>query len=334
MRLPYPTILSLYAIDKEFHYRLNKYSVSLMHDYARYHAPDAGYIFSWVLYPELCISDPMLRPMDGRRWLARDAPGFRWVGMVLWRDSVVREILTLLAVEGLRVPASTAATLMKFWLLMEMNTTVLRQAFLTNSEVWSDADIINMQLLLVKLDMRITGPVLGNGICGFSHMLLTQKSLGTLWKVLTGSLKMDYDMTTDMLVRTYLTEDMDLELHPWLDDEMDNGVPEEQWGLMYRESWHMDGKRMESPVDMVITEGIRRGLHVQQYYLDFVLYGHTDLKTGGNLPAPRQWRKDGGVVVPKEAWPDKNTREKMIATLDERFGTRSNPGGEMMDTST
>ena len=64
LRLPYPSIIDLYAIDKEFHYRLNLYSVSLIHDYARYHAPLAGYIFSWVLYPRLCISYPMLRPMD------------------------------------------------------------------------------------------------------------------------------------------------------------------------------------------------------------------------------------------------------------------------------
>ena len=314
IRIPYPSIVNLYSIDKEFHYRLNKYSVSLIHEYARYHAPLAAPIFSWVLFPELCISDPMLRPMDGREWLARDVPGFRWVGMVLRRQEMVREILTCLAMEGLRVPRRAFEVLCKFWCVMECKTVTLRQAFLQDREIWSDQEILVFQLLLVKLDMRFSDPVLGNGICELSHMLLTQKGLEMLYKVLTGRMKMDYDKATDILVRTYLSKDLDTDTHPWLDDEIENGVPEEEWGLFFREEWHMDGKRMESAVDMVITEGIRRGLEVQKYYLDFVLYGFVD-GYGSNVPVPRKLRHGNGGKAVEVGWPNGQTREAALEKL-------------------
>ena len=334
LRLPYPTIIDLYAIDKEFHYRLNKYSVSLVHDYAKYHAPLAGYIFSWVLYPELCISDPMLRPMDGRSWLARDVPGFRWIGMVLWRERIVRGILTRLAVDGShRVPKGTMSALMKFWCLMEMQTTAVRQAFLQDEDIWTNADLAHFQLFFVKLDMRFADPILGNGICELSHMLLTQKSLSTRWQVLTGKLKLDYDKTTDMVIRTYLIQDLDTDTFPWLDDEIENGVPEEDWGIMSREGWHVDGPRMEPAVDMVISEGIRRGLNVQQHYLDFVLYGHVDSYTGRNLPVPMHLRRGKSVVLSGGGWPGKALRERTIARLDEVFDVQRNVGLDVMDTS-
>ncbi|KAG9193372.1 hypothetical protein G6011_03407 [Alternaria panax] len=333
LRVSYPSIIDLYAIDKEFHYRLNLYSVSLIHDYARYHAPLAGYIFSWVLYPHLCISDPMLRPMDGREWLARDVPGFRWVGMILWRQKIVRSILTILSLEGHRVPASCEGALMKFWGLMELSTTKLRLSFLEDAEIWTDADIINIQLFFVKLDMRFSDPILGNGVCQLGSLLLGQRSLETLWQVLSGKLKLDYDNTSEIVVKTYLSEDLDVEAHPWLEDEGDTGVPEQLWGLLNLEGWNEDGEKMMHAVDMVITESVRRELHVQQYYLDFVLYGWVDAKSGENNPIPRQLRRDKKVVLPSKGWPSKELRQSTIETLDVRFGLRKADDGNMMDLS-
>lgn len=333
LRLPYPSIIDLYAIDKEFHYRLNLYSVSLIHDYARYHAPLAGYVFSWVLYPRLCISDPMLRPMDEREWLARDVPGFRWVGMILWRQNTVRSILTTLSLEGHRVPASCEGALMKFWGLMELSTTKLRLSFLEDNEIWTDTDIINIQLFFVKLDMRFSDPILGNGVCQLGSLLLGQRSLSTLWKVLSGKLKLDYDNTSDIVVKTYLSEDLDVEAHPWLEDEGDTGVPEEQWGLLNLEGWHEDGIKMEHAVNMVITEGVRRGLNVQQYYLDFVMYGWVDEKTGENFPIPRQLRRDKKVKSASEGWPSKELRQGTIKKLDVRFGLMERKDRDTMDLS-
>lgn len=332
LRLPYSTMINLYAIDKEFHYRLNKYSLSLIHDYARYHAPLAGHIFSWTLYPQVCISDPMLRPMDDREWLARDVPGFRWIGMIIWRQKIVRSILTMLSMEGHRVPAACEGALMKFWCLMEMNTTKMRLLFLQDKNIWTAADIVHFQLLLMKLDMRFTDPVLGNGAGQLAPLLLGQKSLITLWKILSGNEKLNYDKTCDMIVKTYRLEDLDTDENPWLDDVFDvvPGGPR-RGGLLARENWHPDGAKMDHVVDMVITEGIRRELHVQQYYIDFVLYGFVDEKTGKNVPVPTQLREEKHVRTPSEGWPEKKVREDVIKELDERFGVISGGQEDAMD---
>ena len=45
-------------------------------------------------------------------------------------------------------------------------------------------------------------------MCELSHMLLTQRSLSLLYKALTKKVVLDYDEATDMLVRTYLSEDL------------------------------------------------------------------------------------------------------------------------------
>ena len=100
----------------------------------------------------------------------------------------------------------------------------MREAFLRDDKVWTDMDIVFFHLFLVKLDIRLSDPILGNGMCELSHMLLTRKSLGVLYKVLTKKVVLDYGEATDMLIRTYLSEDLDTDTHTWLEDEIENGV--------------------------------------------------------------------------------------------------------------
>ena len=93
----------------------------------------------------------------------------------------------------------------------------------------------------------------------------------------------------------------------------------------------MDGERMESAVDMLIMEGFRRGLDVQQYYLDFVLYGFVD-NDGNNVPTPRQQRQEGGGLEAIEVgWPKQRTRKEALKTLRE---VAERPGVDVMDVDT
>lgn len=320
IRLPLQSMIDLYAIDKEFHYRFNIYNTSIIHDHALYYAPEAAYVFSSHFYPDLLITDPMLRPMDGRPHLARDVPSLRWTAMVMYRDNVVRTILTLLGVNGHRVPQGAQMTIMKFWLLMEQNTNRMRNAMIADRKIWSDQDIYYFHLFLMKLDMQFNHPVTGNGFTELSHMLLTQKSLTTLYNVLRRRFKMDYDDATDMLVKTYAEEDLNTDEHPWLADETENGVPLEETGLMRREGWHMNGDFMESPVDLVSIESIRRGLDVQLHLIDFMTYGYIDPETNQNIPTPRQWRRETKVSEPKEPWPTPTVLQSTLTKIDKMFG--------------
>jgi hypothetical protein len=200
--------------------------------------------------------------------------------------------------------------------------------------VWRDVDIVRFQAFLVRLDVRLMDPVVGNGMGALSHLLLTQRGLGMLAGVLAGRVRWDYDGVVEVVVRTYLMGDLDPDAVPWIDDEADNDVPEEEWGLMMKEGWCVDGKRMESAVDVVIAEGVRRELHVQQDLLDFVLQGYLD-EDWKNSSVARRSRIEKKMVV-REGWPGKGTRQKVVAHLNERFGLvgSENSSGDAMDTST
>ena len=219
------------------------------------------------------------------------------------------------------MPAVCEAALMKFWVLMESQTSQLRLSFLRDKAIWSDADIIAFQLFLVKLDMRFSDPVLGNGACMLGAMLLSQRSLSALWRVLSGKAKLDYDNTAEILINTYCIEDLDTEAQPWLED-MDDGEDRDGQGhgVLAREGWRRDGAKMQHAVDMVITEGVRRGLHVQQYYLDFMLYGHVDHESGKNVPVPTLLKGDKKIQLPREGWPERALRDQTTKALDVRFG--------------
>jgi hypothetical protein len=127
-----------------------------------------------------------------------------------------------------------------------------------------------------------------------------------------------------------LPEDLDTDTFPALIDELDSMIPEEEWGLLSKEGWHMDGERMESAVDMVITEGLRRGLDVQHFYLDFVIYGFVD-RYRNNVPVPRQRRQQGGLEVVGVGWPKQGTR---MEALERLRGLAERPGVDDMDFDT
>jgi hypothetical protein len=246
--------------------------------------------------------------------------------MCCWRQSVVRGICTRLALAGHRVAKRTEEALYKFWMLMETKRSAVRDAYLSDMTIWSNANILAVQALVVKLDMHFTHPILGNGAASMAHLLLSQKSLSTLAYVISGRIKLTYDTTTDMVIRTYLMEELDTDAFPWIDDEVDNGVPEEYWGILMKEGWDVLGARMESALDMISSEAIRRELHVQRYLLDFVMYAHVD-DDGTPLPVVRRWRGDRKIVE-REGWPRMGVREKLIKDLDERFGGVKSRGGK------
>ncbi|PSN74456.1 hypothetical protein BS50DRAFT_16574 [Corynespora cassiicola Philippines] len=324
VRLRHESLVELYSIDKEFHYRFNQYYISIVHDYAVYHAPNAAYAFSWVLFPELCITDPTLRPMDHRPHLARDIPSLRWARMVLHRDFIVDRIMTALALDAHRLPQRAKLTVMKFWVLMSMDTSRIRRLFVQDREAWTDEDLVLFQMFLVKLDMRLSDPVMGDGFADLAHLMLTQKSLAPLLHLLSGE-KFDYLDAEDWAVRTYVMEDLNLDEFPWLDDENETDIPPNECGLQSKEGWHHSGARMDSPMDMLIQESVRRHLHVHRWLVDFVLYGHVDPKTSQNLKFVQGLRADNGQAALKDVRLHEKVTKELLMKLAGRWGVQEDP---------
>lgn len=238
--------------------------------------------------------------------------------MVSAREGVVKGILTALGCAGVGdLEYGVEEAVFKLWSLMDMPSTPVRMAYLQDKEIWSDANIADFWRFLVKLDMRFAHPVTGNGGCGMAHLLLTQHSLSMLHDVLIGKIKLDYDKTGALVRRTYWSEDLDTETYEWLLDAEDAMVPELFWGIMMREGREPYGERMESVVDMVIAEGVRRELHLQGRLLEFVVGGHVD-GDGRNLA--RRGERGRGKKVEMKGWPSKVERDEAIANLDKKLG--------------
>lgn len=115
--LTLPSLISLYAISKPFHYLFNRHPTACILSNMRTWAPQADTIFPWRCYQSLCVKDPAKRQkkrLEGReeevdrRWDdLRDVPSLRWLQMVVWREGVSKDCLIQLAVQGLRCPPGT-----------------------------------------------------------------------------------------------------------------------------------------------------------------------------------------------------------------------------------
>ncbi|KAF1994141.1 hypothetical protein P154DRAFT_502373 [Amniculicola lignicola CBS 123094] len=312
LRLPPQDLLKLYSIDKEFHWRCNKYNTSLIYDHAKYHAPAAASVFAPQLFPRFCISDPVLKPMDNRTHLARDIPSLRWVKLVMYRDNIVRQILTLLALEGHIFPRDMATVLMKFWVLMETETIAGRQAQLANPDNWSDADLHLFCLFLLKLDMRFGNPITGQGECALSRLVLVQSRLTFLRNVLLGRELKTYK---ELHVRVYHSfNDQTINqnvMDMWFDMEDDDGFGDEAyrhgWNFLSQEGWVEDGADLPTGVDMLLEECVTRDLKIESLCVDFFMYGYVDSATGKNISIP-VFGNEKKLVYVKEGWPREHER--------------------------
>lgn len=119
--LDLPTLISLYAIDRRFHFLFNSNYVAYIRASLRTWAPGSEEIFPWTCYRSLCVKDPVPRPK--LKWMGRedravrefeerrDVPGLRWLQMVIYRDGVCKDIMIQLALQGLRCPRRTSEAL-------------------------------------------------------------------------------------------------------------------------------------------------------------------------------------------------------------------------------
>ena len=116
-----------------------------------------------------------------------------------------------------------------------------------------------------------------------------------------------------------MQDELDRVNHQWMGDELENGIPEDYWGLMSREEWQFWATPMESAIALVTIETLTRGINVQRWFLDFVAYGMMN-ENGDNLPVPRMWRGQKKRVVVGEAWTREDVRMQVIERLNNLWG--------------
>jgi hypothetical protein len=210
-------------------------------------------------------------------------------------------VMKRVGVKGREVEAAVC----KFWLLMETCEARVRQAFVSDESIWGDGDVVTMQRFVLALGLRVSHPILGNGAGGMAHLLLGLKSMVSVLRVLDRKTKLEYDDVVALVVRAYPMEDLDAQRFPWLED----AEHEELWGILMRDGWEPTGERMESALDMVLEEGVKREIGVQGMLVELVMGTG---RSGVWLGKKRVGKTDG--------WPGKRERKAVIEGLNKRCG--------------
>ena len=194
--------------------------------------------------------------------------------MILFREKVVDEIIQCMAEEGHRLPKRTSLVLKKIWFTMDISDTTRRIGLFHNKSFWPNADLFIATLFSLKLDMRLTDPVDGNGEIGIRKMLLAHRSLSTMWRVLMREeLLTQLDMVQMYIRWKYRPRQEHRHMRLF-------GVPPREMGMLSCEGWGNSNKRLLRPDELVMREAVRRDMSLHKNYLDMMLWGHIDRRTG------------------------------------------------------
>ncbi len=272
-------LISLYAISKDFHMLVNQRFTAMILAQSTVKAPESSKTFIWRCYKSLCMRDPAKRINQVKPEELRFIPSFRWLKMILFREAVVDDILRSLALEGHRLPKRASLVIKKLWFTIDVSDNVRRVGLMHNENFWASKDLFIATMFFLKLDMRLTHPTTGNGELGLRKMLLAQRSLSTLAKVLRREeLKTQLDMLR-MVVRT--------SYQPRRHRNMSIlGVPPHEVGKLQYEGWGL-GTKLFVPIDrLIMLEALRRRLNLQNHYVDMMIYGYVNKKTWEDIKRP------------------------------------------------
>ncbi|KAI4282930.1 MAG: hypothetical protein L6R38_002549 [Xanthoria sp. 2 TBL-2021] len=282
-------LLALYSISRDFHSLANSRFTTMMLSQALAKAPESSHVFPFRCYRSLCLRDPAMRRNEAKPdFQIRHVPGFQWLKMILFREHVVNGIVACLEKESLMLPAMTTLTIKKIWFFMDLSTNKLRDALMRNTDYWTEEDIYLAHLFIMKLDMLLTCPMTGDGDLGLRKMLLGQRSLSTLLRVLRREeMRNTYEMMKMIVAWNYQRSDQQRQL-----DQPIFGVPANRIGMLQYEGWGRNpGTLFHQIDDVLVWESLRRGLDVPAHYLDMVFYGFVDKRTGLDVWTRDQKRK-------------------------------------------
>lgn len=278
--LPLDTMVELYAIHNRFRERFHEDNPRRILNYhVAYYAPAAARVHPVEAYENELFFDMDDLALGRRDW------SVKWARMVVHRGNVVREILTLLALEGHRVPVGVEETMLKLWIAMNCGSGEWREYYLGDPARFTTEDCLNTILLMVKLDMRCGDPIAGTGVCLLSRMLMAHWTLSELLDVLRGDVT---DGVTWVLERVqFATPIHELGMVEMMLQNMRQlgyqfrWAPRQSWGILYRHGWQRQGRHMDDVIDIVMKLAVVRcpGL-IEHHILDSMLYGWVDEDTG------------------------------------------------------
>ena len=189
---------------------------------------------------------------------------------------MVDDILRMMAREGHRFPRRMSWVLKKVWFTMDISDNGRRIGLIHNEGFWGKKDLFLATMFFIKLDMRMTCPVTGNGEVGMRKMILGMRSLSFLRGVLRREELRDSLEVLRMIVRYEGKRP-----EGGAEGESVLGVPAEEVGMLQYEGWGVGGsrKKLMGVCDLVMREAFKRKLGLQRFYMDMMVYGYINKKT-------------------------------------------------------
>lgn len=293
-------LIKLYAISKRFHEVVNRTFTHLILGQARRRAPHASKIFVHRCYKSLCLKDPVgrtigysapktaqpakgvSRPRTGARSSdVRLVPSFRWLKMVIYREAIVDKIVDSLAAEGHRFWPGVRLMLHKLWFTIDIADNKHRIGLIHNQDFWTDKDLHLAATFFLKLDMLFTNPLRIVKHVGMRKMLVNQRTLSTLAAVLAREkMRNEYELLQMYIEYKGLPHRREPRRTLF-------GITVQNMGSTSRETWHRNGRnRLLGPDELVTREAYRRGLRFPDQYIDMMLAGYIDRRTGQDIRTP------------------------------------------------
>lgn len=293
--LPVKDLISLYAINRDFHTIIDTRFTTVILGQAYSKAPESARVFQFRFYKSLCRNDPASRIPHPNIRLAeqqipRKIPSFGWLQMILHREKVIHELMTVFAEDGIPLPYRCRLALKRIWFLMDVPDNARRIGFVHNRQIISNLDLYFAACFFTKLDMRLNDPTSGEKGDGLRKLLLGQRGFTPMLLVL----KREMWTTRYEVMREWIK----FKYTPAADEAgMDIfGVPAsrigkgrlEFWGLRTPKDLGRTPEALLRPDQLVVREAFRRGFRFDQHYVRFMLYGYVRPDTLENY-APRDY---------------------------------------------
>ncbi|KAH0541770.1 hypothetical protein FGG08_003792 [Glutinoglossum americanum] len=266
-------LVRLYSVSRDFHAVVDTHMTTVVMHQAFIKCSDGSRIFPHTTYKSLCILDPSGRPNPEAPNEVRMVPSFRWLRMLMFREGVVRKVMAQVHRLGHKLPPRAALVLKKLWFMMDICVNENRARFIRNRKFWSNLDLYIATLFFIKLDMCFTDPSSGSGETHLRRLLLGQRSLSLLLKVL----QRDGVVSQLDLIQLFIgySEGVLPDASP-----IDMfGVHKGLIGKKQLEGWGLGPSKLLRVDEIVMIETVRRELGFDLKYPQMMIWGYLDPDT-------------------------------------------------------
>ena len=311
------SLFNLFCIQKDAFIAISTNMYTVLTHQANVLAPESASVFPFKCYSDLCVIDPQSRTRNTLSGaVPRCVPSFKWLRFIYFREDTVMSIIRNLARAGHRMPVGSTKVLKRLWFLMDLPDTKRRQGMIHNQRFWSTMELETACLFFIKLDMRLNDPMTRRANLMSRAMLMAQRSLSVVDQVLRRKKLRNTAHVMRMFAEWRVRPD------PQYPNDSVFGVPPQRLGRLACEGWTQGNQQLMAIDELVIAELVRRGLDLQNYLIDFVIYGNIDQETGKDIEAYRGSENEDDEYVSSD--------EEYVRDLEKKYGrvTLGEPNGE------